>query len=136
MHLPLLSSSESVSTTAAEKACGQYDSMDPITSTCHPTAESGARDSGGPIFELAEECKMLFTNYIAKLSDSEEHNGAKILLEIYQRFAASATSLGVFEKLHLSLKDTIRHNFDAKDQLLRLLDILQRNLTYCTESTC
>lgn len=121
------------STTPSERECGQYDRMDPTT---FRTSDHSAKESDEPIFELAEECEALFTKHITKLYDCVEHDGAKLALELYQRFMAWAASLGVFGESHMSLDHKVQNHVDIKDQLLRLLDIMQRNLTYCTKSTC
>ncbi|EAU29575.1 predicted protein [Aspergillus terreus NIH2624] len=49
-----------------------------------------------PIYELAVECERLFVQQISKLNDEDQPNGAKVLSELSQRFAAWAAFLGVF----------------------------------------
>lgn len=84
-----------------------------------------------PIFELAVECEKLYAQQISRLNADDEPNGATILSELNQRFAAWAAFLGVFAESNMCLDRRLRHHVEIQDQVLRLLDIMQRNLTYC-----
>lgn len=84
-----------------------------------------------PIFQLAVECESLFTEHISRLNDDDEPNGATMLSELNQRFAAWAAFLGVFAESKMSFDHRLRHHAEIQDQVLRLLDVMQRNLTYC-----
>jgi hypothetical protein len=86
------------------------------------------------IFELAAECERLYAEQISRLNDDDEPNGATILSELNQRFATWAAFLGVFAEPNVCLDRRLRHHVDIQDQVLRLLDIMQRNLTYCVSS--
>lgn len=84
-----------------------------------------------PIFQLAAECERLYAEHISRLHDDDEPNGATMLSELNQRFAAWAAFLGVFAESNLCLDRRLRHHVEIEDQVLRLLDIMHRNLTYC-----
>ncbi|KAJ5705265.1 hypothetical protein N7536_000954 [Penicillium majusculum] len=86
-----------------------------------------------PIFELAVECEKLYAQQISRLNADDEPNGATILSELNQRFAAWAAFLGVFAESNMCLDRRLRHHVEIQDQVLRLLDIMQRNLTYLFE---
>lgn len=87
-----------------------------------------------PIYELAVECEMAFVNQISKLDAKEDSNGAIILSELGQRFAAWAAFLGVFAESNVCLDRRLRRHIEIQDQVLRLLDILNSNLIYCGSS--
>ena len=87
-----------------------------------------------PIFDLALECEMLFAEHISRLNDDDESNGANILSEMNQRFAAWAAFLGVFAEPNICLDRRLRHHVEIQDQVLLLLDILQTNMIYCASS--
>ncbi|KAJ5813584.1 uncharacterized protein N7503_000334 [Penicillium pulvis] len=86
-----------------------------------------------PIFGLAEECETLFAEQISRLNNDDEPNGATILSELNQRFAAWAAFLGVFAESRICLDHRLRHHVEIQDQVLLLLDLMQRNLTYLFE---
>lgn len=90
-----------------------------------------AIEDNEPIFELAVECERLYAEQISKLNDDDEPNGATMLSELNQRFAAWAAFLGVFAESKMCLDRRLRHHVEIQDQVLRLLDIMQKNLTYC-----
>ncbi|KAL4862729.1 hypothetical protein BDV12DRAFT_202760 [Aspergillus spectabilis] len=81
-----------------------------------------------PIFELAAECETLFTDKITSFNDAGDENAAKLLSDLYQRFSAWAAFLGVFAESNVCLDRRLRRHADIQDQVLRLLDIMQRNL--------
>lgn len=84
-----------------------------------------------PIFELALECEKLYVQQLSMLNRGKDSNGAKILLELSQRFTTWAAYLGVFAESNVCLDRRLQHHVEIQDQVLRLLDIMQRNLTYC-----
>ncbi|KGO46778.1 hypothetical protein PEX2_018610 [Penicillium expansum] len=86
-----------------------------------------------PIFELAVECERLYAEQISRLNDDDEPNGATMLSELNQRFAAWAAFLGVFAESKMCLDRRLRHHVEIQDQVLLLLDIMQRNLAYLFE---
>ncbi|EEH38529.2 hypothetical protein PAAG_08256 [Paracoccidioides lutzii Pb01] len=86
-----------------------------------------------PIFDLTAECEKLFASQISALNDRNEANGAKCLGELNHRFAAWAGFLGVFAESSVCLDRRLRHHAEIQDQVLRLLDIMRRNLTYVFE---
>ncbi|KAJ5560392.1 hypothetical protein N7513_002791 [Penicillium frequentans] len=86
-----------------------------------------------PIFGLAEECETLFAEQISRLNDVDEPNGATILSELNQRFAAWAAFLGVFAESRICLDHRLRRHVEIQDQVLLLLDLVQRNLTFLFE---
>lgn len=90
-----------------------------------------AMEGNEPIFELAVECEKLYAEQISKLNSEDEPNGATILSDLNQRFAAWAAFLGVFAESNMCLDRRLRHQVEIQDQVLRLLDIMHRNLTYC-----
>ncbi|KAL3439908.1 hypothetical protein BJX65DRAFT_315300 [Aspergillus insuetus] len=81
-----------------------------------------------PIFELAVKCEVLYTNQITTLTDIGDENAAKVLSDMYQRFSAWATFLGVFAEPHVCLDRRLRRHPEIQDQVLLLLDIMQGNL--------
>ncbi|PGH17688.1 hypothetical protein AJ79_01050 [Helicocarpus griseus UAMH5409] len=86
-----------------------------------------------PIFDLATRCEELFATQISLLNDHNEPNGAKSLWELNHRFAAWAAFLGVFAESNVCLDRRLQHHAEIQDQVLRLLDILEKNLTYVFE---
>ncbi|KAK2786760.1 hypothetical protein FQN53_006236 [Emmonsiellopsis sp. PD_33] len=86
-----------------------------------------------PIFELAVECETLYAEQISKLNDDDQPNGAKTLGELNHRFAAWAAFLGVFAESNVCLDRRLRYHVEIQDQVLRLLDVMQRNLAYLFE---
>jgi hypothetical protein len=60
-----------------------------------PEGIDGAIEDQEPIFGLATDCETLFANRINTLHDNDELDSAKLLSELYQRFAAWAIFLGV-----------------------------------------
>lgn len=91
----------------------------------------GVVEDQEPIFGLAAECETLYANQINTLHDNDEADGAKLLSELHQRFAAWASFLGVFAEPNICLDRRLRHHIDIQDNVLRLLDILHTNLTCC-----
>jgi pSer/pThr/pTyr-binding forkhead associated (FHA) protein len=81
-----------------------------------------------PIFELASECETLFLQQISLLKEQRELNGAKILGNYQQRFAAWASFLGVFAGHNVCLDRRLRCHVDTQELVLRLLEILEKNL--------
>ncbi|KAL3474872.1 hypothetical protein BJX99DRAFT_259960 [Aspergillus californicus] len=81
-----------------------------------------------PIFELAVECETLYATQISSLSDDVNQDAAKILSDIYQRFAAWAGFLGVFAESNACLDRRLRRHVELQDQVLWLLDIMHQNL--------
>lgn len=100
----------------------------------HFAADIGAMESDEPIFELAGDCEVLFAKQLTKLYDCDEQDGVKLILELSQRFMAWAELLGVFAESQVCLDRKLRHHAEIEDQFLRLLSIVQRNLTYRMES--
>ncbi|KFA53766.1 hypothetical protein S40293_01678 [Stachybotrys chartarum IBT 40293] len=82
-----------------------------------------------PIFKLASECEELFSEQVERLEEENQSNGAKVLREYQQRFAAWASFLGVFAGPEVCLDRRLRCHFDIQEQILRILDILERNLS-------
>ena len=82
-----------------------------------------------PIFELATECEKRFVEQISRLRDGEPNN-AKFIEEYQQRFATWAAFLGVFAEQNVCLDRRLRHHVEIQDLVLRLLDIIERNLDY------
>ncbi|KAL4967817.1 uncharacterized protein BDV14DRAFT_197457 [Aspergillus stella-maris] len=82
-----------------------------------------------PIFELATECENLYASQITKLNDVGDQNASRLLSDVYQRFAAWAAFLGVFAEAKVCLDRRLRRHVEIQDQVLRLLGIMQRNLS-------
>ncbi|KAJ0425353.1 hypothetical protein BJY00DRAFT_274103 [Aspergillus carlsbadensis] len=89
----------------------------------------GTLEEQEPIFGLATDCETLFANRINTLHDKDELDGAKLLSELYQRFAAWASFLGVFAESNVCLDRRLRHHVDIQDNVFALLDIMYTNLT-------
>ncbi len=83
-----------------------------------------------PIYELAVECEALYARQITSLNDTGDESTAKVLSDMYQRFESWASFLGVFAESNLCLDRRLRRHPDIQDQVLRLLDIMQGNLTH------
>ncbi|KAL4734586.1 hypothetical protein BDV11DRAFT_174632 [Aspergillus similis] len=81
-----------------------------------------------PVFELAVECEKLYTSQINFFNDAGNENAAKMLSDLYQRFSSWAAFLGVFAESNVCLDRRLRRHADIQDQVLRLLDIMRRNL--------
>jgi hypothetical protein len=87
-------------------------------------------DGVDTIYELAGDCEDLLQSGRSKL----ESQGSSILTlfeEYEQRFTAWADYLGVFAKRSISLDRRLQQHPDIQDLVVRLLDILNTNLTYC-----
>ncbi|KAJ5608345.1 hypothetical protein N7537_004964 [Penicillium hordei] len=87
-----------------------------------------------PIYDLAVECERLFVQQITRLKDEDQPNGAKILSELSQRFAAWTAFLGVFAESNMCLDRRLRRHVEIQDQVLLLLDIVLRSLIHCVSS--
>jgi hypothetical protein len=83
-----------------------------------------------PIFELATECETLFSEHLSKLSNESDLNGAKVVGEYQQRFSAWAAFLGVFAVPDMCLDRRLRNHAEVQNLVLRLLDIMKRNLVH------
>jgi hypothetical protein len=92
--------------------------------------EGAALEDAEPIFELAVECERRYTEQIARLKEDGRTNDAAILSELYQRFAAWAAFLGVFAESKVCLDRRLRHHVEIQEQVLRLLDIMERNMAF------
>ncbi|KAK0761763.1 hypothetical protein N5P37_004562, partial [Trichoderma harzianum] len=90
-------------------------------------------ESGEPIYELASKCEKLFSEQISRLKAEANLNGAKVVGEYQQRFSAWAAFLGVFAVPEMCLDRRLQRHADIQDLALRLLDIMERNLTYLFE---
>lgn len=82
-----------------------------------------------PIFDLAVECEELFATRLSALKN--DVNGEVMVAELNRRFTTWAAFLGVFAKSRLCLDYRLRNHVEIQDQVLRLLDVLQRNLAFC-----
>ncbi|KEY69191.1 hypothetical protein S7711_01650 [Stachybotrys chartarum IBT 7711] len=91
--------------------------------------DAAAVEDEEPIFKLASECEELFSEQVERLEEENQSNGAKVLREYQQRFAAWASFLGVFSGPEVCLDRRLRCHFDIQEQILRILDILERNLS-------
>ncbi|KAL7946792.1 hypothetical protein V8C42DRAFT_318821 [Trichoderma barbatum] len=91
-------------------------------------------ESSEPIFELASECEKLFSEQISRLKDEDDPNGTRVVGEYQQRFSAWAAFLGVFAVPEMCLDRRLQRHVDIQDLVLRLLDIMKRNLTYLFEA--
>lgn len=83
-----------------------------------------------PIFELATECETLFLDHLSRLKNESDFNGAKVVGEYQQRFSAWAAFLGVFAVPDMCLDRRLRSHAEVQDLVLRLLDIMKRNLVH------
>ncbi|PON23711.1 hypothetical protein TGAM01_v207358 [Trichoderma gamsii] len=86
-----------------------------------------------PIFELATECETLFSDHLSMLENESDFNGAKVVGEYQQRFSAWAAFLGVFAVPEMCLDRRLRSHVEIQDLVLRLLDIMKRNLVHLFE---
>jgi hypothetical protein len=87
-------------------------------------------DEDDTIYEMAESCENLLR--LGRSALESYGSSISILLEEYeQRFTAWADYLGVFAKRSISLDRRLQHHPDIQDLVVRLLEILKTNLTYC-----
>ncbi|UKZ70722.1 uncharacterized protein TrAtP1_011693 [Trichoderma atroviride] len=91
-------------------------------------------ESGEPIYELASDCEKLFSKHVSKLKDEADFNGSKVVGEYQQQFSAWAAFLGVFAVPEMCLDRRLQRHVEIQDLVLRLLDIMKRNLTYLFKS--
>ncbi|KAL6859273.1 hypothetical protein J3F83DRAFT_749592 [Trichoderma novae-zelandiae] len=91
-------------------------------------------ESSEPIFELASECEQLFSQQVSRLRGEADPNATKAVGEFQQRFSAWAAFLGVFAVPEMCLDRKLQHHVEIQDLVLRLLDIMKRNLTYLFEA--
>lgn len=91
-------------------------------------------EAAEPILELALQCRNLCTDQIEKLEEDTKNIEATILSELNQRFAAWAAFLGVFAEPRFCLDRRLSHHIEVQEQILRLMDIIKRNLDFGTES--
>lgn len=83
-----------------------------------------------PIFRLATECETLFLGHLSSLKNGSDFNGAKVVGEYQQRFSAWAAFLGVFAVPDMCLDRRLRNHVEIRDIVIRLLDIMKRNLIH------
>ncbi|KAK1238013.1 hypothetical protein MKX08_002592 [Trichoderma sp. CBMAI-0020] len=86
-----------------------------------------------PIFELATECEALFSEHVLRLKNESDSNGAKVVGEYQQRFSAWAAFLGVFAVPEMCLDRRLRSHVEVQDLVVRLVDIMKRNLVHLFE---
>ncbi|KAL6890819.1 hypothetical protein GGI43DRAFT_425308 [Trichoderma evansii] len=91
-------------------------------------------ETAEPIFELATKCESLFSEHISRLKNESDLNGAKVVGEYQQRFSAWAAFLGVFAVPDMCLDRRLRSHVEVQDLVLRLLDIMKRNLVHLLET--
>ncbi|KAL7808627.1 hypothetical protein V8C26DRAFT_423458 [Trichoderma gracile] len=96
--------------------------------------DDGCIDSNEPIFELASECEQLFSQHLSRLKEEADPNATKAVGEFQQRFSAWAAFLGVFAVPALCLDRKLQHHAEIQDLVIRLLDVMKRNLTYLFEA--
>lgn len=90
--------------------------------------DTSVEEDDEPIYGLSIECEALFEKGSCLGSLAEA--GAVLLWEEHrERFTTWASYLGVFAKRSLSLDRRLEHHPTLRDLVLRLLDILHRNLT-------
>lgn len=94
------------------------------------TMDGETLEDGEPIFGLATECEKLFDDRIERLKVDDHPDSTIMLAELRQRFANWAAFLGVFTESKVCLDRKLRHHVEIRDQVLRLLDIMEQNLTY------
>ncbi|KAK1244050.1 hypothetical protein MKX08_002188 [Trichoderma sp. CBMAI-0020] len=91
-------------------------------------------ESSEPIYELASDCEELFSKHVSKLKDEADFNGSKVVGDYQQQFSAWAAFLGVFAVPEMCLDRRLQQHVEIQDLVLRLLDIMKRNLTYLFKS--
>ncbi|KAI9652609.1 MAG: hypothetical protein M1821_008356 [Bathelium mastoideum] len=96
--------------------------------------ESAALEHAEPIFELATKCERLYAEQIARLEEGSRINEATILSELNHRFAAWSAFLGVFADPEICLDRRLRHHVDIREQVLRLMHVMERNLAFVIEA--
>jgi hypothetical protein len=92
--------------------------------------EGATREDAKPILEFAVKCERLYTVHIARLEEDNRANDAAILSEFSQRFAARAAFVGVFAESRICLDRRLRNHGEIQERILRLLDLMERNLTF------
>ena len=86
-----------------------------------------AEEGDEPIYNLATECEKLFEQG-ASLGLLAESGAVHLWEEHRERFVTWAGYLGVFADRTLCLDRRLEHRPTLKDLVLRLLDIMWRNL--------
>ncbi|KAJ0414790.1 hypothetical protein BJY00DRAFT_18664 [Aspergillus carlsbadensis] len=86
-----------------------------------------------PIFELATECERIYTAQMSRLSSGDDQNATELLSELYKRFSTWAAFMGVFAEANVCLDRRLRRHIEIQDQVLRLLDLMEKNLRYLFE---
>ena len=86
---------------------------------------------GEPIFNLALACESLFQSHAAAIQHDESSGEALILSELKQRFSGWAVYLGIFAAAENRLDRRLQRHSEIQQQVLFLLNIIRRNLTYC-----
>lgn len=94
--------------------------------------ESAAVEDSEPIYTLALECERLYTRQTSKLKEAKRASDVAILSELNQRFSTWAAFLGVFAESKICLDRRLRHHAEIQEQVLRLLDIVEKNLAFGT----
>ena len=86
---------------------------------------------GEPIFNLALTCESLFQSHAAAIQHDESSGEALIISELKQRFSGWAVYLGIFAAAENRLDRRLERHSEIQQQVLFLLNIIRRNLTYC-----
>jgi len=103
-----------------------------------PQEDIVVEDESQPIRLMACDCNNLFDQCLARSSVSEgdfysQH--IQFIKEYCRRFNAWSSFLGVFANKNASLDNRLRRHPALQDMIMRLLDMLRRNLflgNYCS----
>jgi dynamin-binding protein len=97
--------------------------------------ENVAVEKSEPIYDLAIDCEKLYAKQISRLKKADKASDVTILSELSQRFATWTAFLGVFAESKICLDRRLRHHVEIQEQVLRLLDVVERNLRFGTVFT-
>ncbi|EGX43775.1 hypothetical protein AOL_s00215g511 [Orbilia oligospora ATCC 24927] len=80
------------------------------------------------IYHLSKTCETLLTDLLSVLSQNQNtQTEFRVVQEYLQQFECWAGYLGVFAPPQASLDSRLQYMFDAEDQVLRLLELVEKN---------
>ncbi|KAF3166453.1 hypothetical protein TWF788_011619 [Orbilia oligospora] len=83
------------------------------------------------IYHLSRRCETLLTDLLSVLSQNQNtQTECRVVQEYQQRFECWAGYLGVFAPPQASLDSRLQYRFDAEDQVLKLLELVEKNVRY------
>jgi|ERR1700722_5862578 hypothetical protein len=99
----------------------------PAASVTHPrksTKQENTEPAETEIYDIAFRCSLLFDRYIS----NPRASSIELAEEQRARFNTWSAYIGVFAEHSASLDNRLRDSPEIRSVVLRLLDVLQRNL--------